>query len=83
MPGATKAQLTLEEVVRIAITTVSAAGGLFGVLQMMEWKRGPIFPAPIDAGFACALLALVLETCRRLDHGESARRRGTRPGLRS
>jgi hypothetical protein len=77
VPGTKKAQLTLDEVVRIAVSTVSAAGGLFGVLKFLEWNLGPIFPAPIDAAMACAVLTLILETCRRLDQGEDVRHYNT------
>ncbi len=43
-PGTTKAHLTLDEVGRIGITTLVAAGGLFGILEIVRWTSGSTFP---------------------------------------
>lgn len=71
VPGAIKSHLNAEELVRIAVTALSAGGGVFGILEAVMRSVGLIFPAPSDAGLAAAILTMILESHRRLQHGRN------------
>jgi len=71
VPGALRGHLNVEELARIAVTAVSAGGGIFGVLHAVAADAGVVFPAPPDAALAAALLTMILEGSRRLDQGTS------------
>jgi hypothetical protein len=70
-PGAIKNHLNTAELIRIAVTTLTAGGGIFSLLKAVEINAGQIFPSPADAGLATAVLTLILEVFRRLDHGQN------------
>lgn len=70
VPGALKDHLNSEELLRIAITALSAGSGIFGLLEAVLSRVGVVFPAPADAALAAALMTVILETRRRLGHGE-------------
>lgn len=76
VPGSLKAHLNTQELVRIAVAALSAGGGAFGVLQALLVHAGTIFPAPLDAALAAFVLTTILETLRRLDHGDTKTTQG-------
>ena len=69
VPGSLKDHLNQDELIRIAVASVSAGGGIFGVLEMILHSAGILFPAPADAALATAILTMILETRRRLSQG--------------
>jgi hypothetical protein len=70
VPGALKNHLNTVELTRITITALTAGGGVLGLLQALLKNVGTIFPAPTDAALAAVILTIVLESLRRLDHGQ-------------
>jgi cobalamin synthase len=70
VPGSLRNHLNFEELARIAVTALTAGGGMFGVLEAVLRQAQAIFPAPADAALATALLTLILEVSRRLQHGD-------------
>lgn len=80
VPGSIRDHLNTRELVRIALTSLAAGGGLLGLLQAVVLASGSIFPSPADASLAAAVLTLILEACRRLDHGDPPS--ASRPALR-
>ena len=82
VPGAIKAHLNTEELVRVAVTSITAGLGLFGTLQALALEVGTIFPAPSDAALAAALLAFILEIRRRLNQGREPPRELRQPPSR-
>jgi hypothetical protein len=73
-PGALQSHLNTEELMRIAVASLSAGGGIFGLLEAIMRSAGVVFPAPSDAALAAALLTMILESHRRLQHGDEPRR---------
>ncbi len=71
VPGSLKGHLNTTELLRIAITALTAGGGILGILQMVLQNVGMIFPAPSDAALAGAVLTILIESLRRLNHGGS------------
>ena len=69
VPGTIKSHLNTEELLRIAVTALTAGGGVFGLLEAVMRSAGLIFPAPSDAALAAAVLTMILESHRRLQHG--------------
>jgi hypothetical protein len=72
VPGSLKDHLNTTELIRIAVAALTAGGGVFGLLQAIETNVGLIFPSPADTALASAILTLLLETMRRLGHGQKA-----------
>lgn len=70
VPGSLRDHLNFEELARIAITALTAGGGVFGLLEAVLSQAPAVFPAPADAALAAALLTLILDVCRRLQHGD-------------
>jgi hypothetical protein len=70
VPGALKNHLNTVELTRITITSLAAGGGVLGLLQALLASVGTIFPAPSDAALAAVILTLILDSLRRLDHGQ-------------
>jgi hypothetical protein len=68
-PNTLKDHLNQEELIRIAIASLGAGGGLFGLLHAIVLNIGSIFPAPGDAALAAVILTAILEVLRRLGHG--------------
>lgn len=71
VPNSLKGHLNKEELVRVAVTSLTAGGGICGLLEAIVLSVGLIFPAPTDAALAGAILAGILEVLRRLEHGRS------------
>jgi hypothetical protein len=69
-PGALKDHLNTEELTRITLTALTAGGGTLGLLQLLLASVGTIFPAPTDAALAALILTVILESLRRLGHGQ-------------
>ena len=69
-PERIKNHLNTEELVRIGVAALTAGGGGFSVLEAIQLDVPQIFPAPADTALAAAVLTLILETMRRLDHGQ-------------
>jgi hypothetical protein len=78
-PNSLKNHLNQDELIRVAITSVGAGGGLFGLLQAIVMNLGMIFPAPGDAALAAVILTAILDVLRRLDHGTDQDSAGFRP----
>jgi hypothetical protein len=80
VPGSVANHLNTEELIRIALTALTAGGGVLGLFEAVLGSVAVVFPAPADAALAAALLTVILEVCRRLRHGEAlvARRVATR-----
>ena len=81
VPGSLMDHLNSEELIRIAITALTAGGGVLGIFEGVLGGVARVFPAPADAALAAALLTAILEVCRRLRHGEELvpRRAAARP----
>ena len=69
VPGSIKHHLNTEELARITIAAVTTGGGFYGFLQAVVASASSLFLSPNDAALAVAILTLVLETHRRLGHG--------------
>jgi hypothetical protein len=69
-PGSIKHHLNTEELARITITSLTAGGGLFGLIEALTLNVGSIFPASGDAALATVLLTMLLEAHRRLGQGQ-------------
>jgi hypothetical protein len=69
-PGAIKKHLNTAELSRITLTALTAGAGTMALLQAILTNVGNIFPAPTDAALAAVVLTLILETLRRLGHGQ-------------
>lgn len=68
-PDAIRGHLNVSELIRIAVATVLAGGGVYEVVRSLaasieQWV------APGDAGLATAAFVLVLEIWRRLKQGD-------------
>ncbi len=70
VPGSLRNHLNVEELGRITITSLSAGGGLFGLVQALTLNAGTIFPATADAALATAVMTMILEAHRRLGQGQ-------------
>jgi hypothetical protein len=70
VPGSLRNHLNIEELGRITITSLTAGGGLFGLVQALTLTAGLIFPATADAALATAVMTMILETYRRLGQGQ-------------
>jgi hypothetical protein len=81
-PNSLKDHLNQAELIRIAIASLGAGGGLFGLLQAIVLNLGSIFPAPGDAALAAVILTSILEVLRRLGHGTDQESRGFPPVAR-
>ncbi len=82
VPNSLKYHLNQEELIRIAIASLGAGGGLFGLLHAIVLNLGSIFPAPGDAGLAAVMLTTILDVLRRLGHGTDQESDGFRPVAR-
>lgn len=71
VPGSLKNHLNVEELGRITVTSLTAGGGLFGLIQALTLNAGAIFPASADAALATAVMTMILETYRRLRQGQA------------
>jgi hypothetical protein len=69
-PGALKNHLNTDELTRITLTALTTGGGTLGLLQLLLVSVGTIFPAPTDAALAALTLTVLLESLRRLGHGQ-------------
>jgi hypothetical protein len=74
VPGSLRNHLNTEELYRISVTSLSAGGGVFGLLQAILLGVGTLFPSPTDAALAAFVLATILDSLRRLHHGDSPAR---------
>jgi hypothetical protein len=72
VPGALKNHLNSEELARISVAALAAGSGVFGLLQAILLNSGTIFPSPIEAALATAILTTVLECHRRLGQGRES-----------
>lgn len=70
VPGSPRDHLNAEELVRVALTALTVGGGTFGVHDALLGYLGLTFPAPADAALAVALMTGLLESGRRLSHGD-------------
>ncbi len=73
VPGALKNHLNTEELARITIASLTAGGGLFGLVEALSMNVGSIFPASGDAALATVVLTMILEGHRRLHQGQDPR----------
>jgi cobalamin synthase len=71
VPGSLRNHLNAEELYRISVTALSTGGGVFGLLQAVLLGVGNLFPAPTDAALAALVLTTILDSLRRLHHGDS------------
>jgi hypothetical protein len=72
VPGALKDHLNTTELARIIITSLTAGGGILALLQALIMNVGTIFPAPTDAALAAVILTFLLDSLRRLGHGQDS-----------
>jgi hypothetical protein len=70
VPGALKGHLNTIELSRITLAALTAGGGILGLLEAILLGAGTIFPAPADAALAALVVTLILESLRRLSHGQ-------------
>lgn len=68
-PQSIKGHVNVEELFRALLTAIFAGGGVQGFLALLAPALPAIFPAPHDAALAGAVLTLILELRRRLNHG--------------
>ncbi len=68
VPNAIKDHLNVEELVRIAVTSFISAGGSAAVLPALL-AHVDLFVDPTDVGVVTAVLTLIIEIVRRLEHG--------------
>ncbi|MCA1685771.1 MAG: hypothetical protein LC745_07235 [Planctomycetia bacterium] len=83
VPGSLKNHLNTEELARIMIASLTAGGGLFGLVQAMTLHVGAIFPASGDAALATVVLTMILEAHRRLGQGHEPAPQTDRTRVRS
>ena len=69
-PGALKNHLNTEELARITIASLTAGGGLFGLIEALSLDVAAVFPASGDAALATVVLTILLEGRRRLRQGQ-------------
>jgi hypothetical protein len=70
VPGALKEHLNTVELSRITVIALTAGGGTLALLEALLMNVGSIFPAPTDAALAAVILTFLLESLRRLGHGQ-------------
>ncbi len=78
VPGSLKGHLNTVELSRITIAALTAGGGILALLEAILLGVGTIFPAPTDAALAALVLTLILESLRRLGHGQELASSGAR-----
>ena len=83
VPGSIKNHLNMQELARILAASLTTGCGLFGTLEAVAAQVGVIFPASADAALAALVLTILLETHRRLGHGEELVRPPARPARRA
>lgn len=71
VPGSLKGHLNSAELIRIGVTALTSGGGVLGLLVALQGAVGTLAPAP-DAALASAVLTVLVEVARRLQHGAPA-----------
>ena len=69
-PDSLRGHLNYVEISRIIVGSLAAGGLVFVILGSLTLQTGMVLPAPADSGLAVAVLALILESHRRLKHGD-------------
>lgn len=67
-PGALAGHLNLAEIQRIAFTTLLSSGSVAAIVPALLGAVGTVV-APQDVALATAVITIVSEVRRRLDHG--------------
>lgn len=70
VPGSPRDHLSADELIRVALAALTVGGGAYGALDALLGCLGVTFPAPADAALAVALMTGILESSRRLRHGD-------------